>query len=208
MGYRDEMFKDKKGYIFSNNFGNSIFERNGQWTICHGLHEGFKKDADYYDKSGRDYFKKKKYDKAITCFKKAIKLDPKNANVHLNLAYAYRDKELTSSGKLLLIMFTITPDRTKEMINNPRGHVINAPNLENYDKAALHFKKSRELDTSFGESNNPNDTLKDFLFSPSPSMDNELKFTKEPDGFFKEGNPFNSVPAIAILKTSDEKGVD
>ena len=41
------------------------------------------------NKSGVELLKQGKADKAIPEFKKAIELDPDNASVHLNLAYAY-----------------------------------------------------------------------------------------------------------------------
>jgi len=69
-------------------------ETIGEVGIAEHLFPAREPSLSQYIKEGLDCYRNKNYDRAAECFKKALKLNPKKAEVHYNLGLTYQAKKM------------------------------------------------------------------------------------------------------------------
>ena len=97
------------------------------------------------NKSGVELLKQGKADKAIPEFKKAIELDPDNASVHLNLAYAY-DLQGSVEEAIGEYQWAIELGPENHLAHNNLGVLYDKKGL--YDEAIGEFDKALQIEPS------------------------------------------------------------
>ncbi len=95
------------------------------------------------NKSGVELLKQGKADKAIPEFKKAIELDPDNASVHLNLAYAY-DLQGSVEEAIGEYQWAIELGPENHLAHNNLGVLYAKKGL--YDEATVEYGKALQIE--------------------------------------------------------------
>jgi len=104
--------------------------------------------ADSYNKKGLVFYDQRKYDKAITEFKKALEVNPNHYEAHFDLGMAYYSKGMIDESiKELKRAIEIDPNKAKAHYNIAFAYMANEDALtaiQKFEKAIQSFSDKNE----------------------------------------------------------------